>query len=213
MSRALLVVNGVLAGVCLVCLALIVAAWTAPRPRPAAMPSDGSTLSGAPPSRPALRTPDRDASVQGIANRNLFSPSRSETASRDAKAAPLARPNLYGVVIGDENSIAYLQDPVSKRVFGHRVGDAIAGAVVTAISADGVVLSSRNGTITIGMQHLSPPPPVLADADAQHPPVVTPPSRVATPNDGRPGFAPAIAVTAAAGTDSEESEPPTASRW
>src|SRR2546425_1533713 len=43
-----------------------------------------------------------------------------------------------GVVLRDTNPIAYLEDPLTKRVAGYRIGDTIAGGRVEAITADHV---------------------------------------------------------------------------
>jgi len=189
MSPSLLIVNAGLAVICVVCIAVIVTDRT--RPLPAR--GDGVSVTSAPPP-PAMRPSGRAAGYQVIGARNLFSPARGDAPAPVASVSPAAKPELYGIVIGDAGSIAYLRDPVSKRVFGHRVGDSIAGAIVAEISADRVVLSSRNGSLAIGLSPSTPRPLGAAS--------------VATPGRARLEFAPASAVTAASGTESEEAETP-----
>jgi hypothetical protein len=130
------------------------------RPAPAAAPPAPAP---APPQTPA-------GAHQGIASRNLFSPTRSEAPPTPVAGTPTAppppKPNLYGVVLRDEASIAYLEDPTTKRVAGYRIGDAVAGGTVQRISADRVVLARPDGQIDVRLHDPSKPRPAAPAGQA-----------------------------------------------
>jgi hypothetical protein len=123
------------------------------RPAPAASPPAPAP---APPQTPP-------GAHQGIASRNLFSPSRTEAPPTPVAGTPTAppppKPNLYGVVLRDEASIAYLEDPMTKRVAGYRVGDAVAGGTVQRIAADRVVLARPDGQVDVRLHDPAKPRP------------------------------------------------------
>jgi hypothetical protein len=160
MPRRLLLLNGVL----LVASAMLVGyiAWEltrAPEPTTARTRPPGATA-GAP--SPAPAPPLAPVGTYGaIASRNLFSPTRSEAppsaVSAAASAPPMPKPNLYGVVLRDNAPIAYLEDPVTKRVAGYRIGDSVAGGTVQRISADRVVLARPDGQIDVQLHDPSRP--------------------------------------------------------
>ena len=158
MPRRLLLLNVLLGGVCLFCLAFVVQQLVseppgAERPRPAA-PSGGPVVSAPPTPRQAV------SAYNVIASRNLFSPSRSESPVAAAGPAIVgSKPNLYGVVVRETNPIAYLEDPLTKRVAGYRIGDAIAGGTVKVITADHVVISRSDGNIDVQLRDPSKPRP------------------------------------------------------
>ena len=142
MPRRLLAVNVVLAGVSALCVALIVKQLATAR-TPAAPRGRPPVASGAAPA-PAgdSRLPAQAYNV--IATRNLFSPTRSETTGplgANNAAALVAKPSLHGVVLRDGSPIAYLEDPLTKRIAGYRIGDPIAGGTVQTISADAVMIT------------------------------------------------------------------------
>jgi len=132
----LLVLNVLLGGVGLFCLAFIAQQllWAPPpptaRPRPAT-PSNSPLVGTPEPPRPP------SSAYNVIAGRSVFSPTRSEAPAAGASGAPLvgSKPNLQGVVLRDSNPIAYLEDPLTKRVSGYRIGDTIAGGKLEAIAA------------------------------------------------------------------------------
>lgn len=138
--------------------------WELMRPVSSPPPAWPRAISSASPS--ALAAP---AARQGgpstwtvIASRNLFSPTRSETTGSAGQAAAqlsqLPRPHLYGVVIrGDGALIAYLEDPVTKRVAAYRVGDTVAGGVVQRITSSGVVLARPDGTVDVRLHDPTKP--------------------------------------------------------
>jgi len=159
MPKRLLILNVLLGGVGLFCVAFIVQqlVWAPPpltgRPRPVT-----------PPSGPAGRPPVPHAPVSAynvIASRSLFSPTRSEAPATATTGALLGgpKPNLQGVVLRDTNPIAYLEDPLTKRVAGYRIGDTIAGGRVEAITADHVLISRPDGNMDVRLRDPSKPRP------------------------------------------------------
>jgi hypothetical protein len=137
------------------------------RSRPAASPT------GAAPSSPGA-APAQPGAYATVASRNLFSPTRTEAPPAAASPATqppvqaLPKPHLYGVVVRDEAPIAYLEDPVTKRVAGYRVGDSIAGGTVQRIAADRVVLARPDGPLDVRLHDPSKPrPPAPGPASAE----------------------------------------------
>jgi hypothetical protein len=125
-----------------------------------------------PPPTPAPAAPQAPTGTYGtIASRNLFSPTRTEAPPTPIAAAqaapPLPKPNLYGVVLRDDAPIAYLEDPVTKRVSGYRVGDVVAGGTVQRISADRVVLARPEGQVDVRLHDPSKPRAAVAPAGGQ----------------------------------------------
>lgn len=152
MSKRLPLVTLLLVGVSLAFAALIAKELTsvprvaAPRPQPAA------SVGGSPPAAPAPTAP---GSYTVVASRNLFSPTRTEApvtpivAPAPPPAPVLPKPNLFGVVLQDGTPVAYLEDPVTKRVARYRVGDSVAGGTVQAIGSDTVMLARPEGQVTV----------------------------------------------------------------
>jgi len=160
MPRRLLAVNVLLAGVSVLCIALIVkqlaavGPTAAPRGRPPVAPS------AAPASAAEARLPGQAYSV--IATRNLFSPTRTEMAGAGvvgSAPALIVKPSLHGVVLRDGSPIAYLEDPLTKRIAGYRIGDPIAGGTVQTISADAVVIARPDGMVDVRLRDPSKPRP------------------------------------------------------
>src|SRR5256886_2728887 len=105
-----------------------------------------------------------------IAARNLFSPTRSETSGPAvAGNAPalIAKPSLHGVVLREGSPIAYLEDPMTKRIAGYRIGDPIAGGTVQTISADAVVIARPDGMVDVRLRDPSKPRPQPTAAPPQ----------------------------------------------
>ena len=160
MPRRLLAINVVLACVAVLCVALIVKQLATSRPPAAARGRApvGSSANPAPAGDSKL--PPQAYSV--IATRNLFSPTRSETAgpgTAGVAQAPVVKPNLHGVVLREGSPIAYLEDPLTKRIAGYRIGDPIAGGTVQTISADAVVISRPDGMVDVRLRDPSKPRP------------------------------------------------------
>ncbi|HBH03972.1 MAG TPA: hypothetical protein DDZ42_19010 [Candidatus Rokubacteria bacterium] len=187
MGRRLLAVNVLLAGVSLLSIAYIARELVlapppiaAQLPRPAAAPA-------APPAPADARVAPPAGAYATIASRNLFSPTRSETAAGAAAGPAFAKPTLYGVVLRNGAPIAYLEDPATKRTAGYRIGDRIGGGTVQAINADQVVLASPAGEISVRLRDPSKPrAPVPSAAQPGIPgrPTAAPPG---TPQPTTPG--------------------------
>jgi hypothetical protein len=178
--------------------------------RPAAEPTPARRPAPAPPAGTA--TPATTAAADTppsawttIASRNLFSPTRSEAPAPGTPVGggpALPRPLLYGVVLRDGAPVAYLEDPLTKRVAGYRIGDAIAGGTLQSITADRVVLQRPEGPVDVRLHDpakprpaaVAAPPaegagPVPPGAAAQRAPVVPgagPPAIVPQPPVGAP---------------------------
>ncbi len=206
MSKRLLLLNLVVVAAAVVFSVQLIRVFTTPRHLPAAaasrpLPPAPSTKEDAPPSPVALPT------YGVIANKNLFSPTRSETPPAAATpATPVAKLQLFGVVIDNGKNIAFLEDPATKRVFGYKTGDAIAGGQLERIEADRVVIKRGEGSIEVLLRDPSKPKPVASTPAqptqpgvpgvtppwpgapvVQPPPPVPPPGRPFPPNvRGRP---------------------------
>src|SRR5438093_9325233 len=168
MPRRLLLINVVLAAVSVLCIVLIVKQLLTARPpaAPRGRPAVGASAATAPAGDPRL--PPQAYNV--IASRNLFSPTRSETAGPAiAGGAPVmvAKPALHGVVLREGSPIAYLEDPLTKRIAGYRLGDPIAGGTVQTISADAVVISRPDGMVDVRLRDPSKPRPAPPQPSGQ----------------------------------------------
>src|SRR5213594_1732004 len=168
MPRRLVAINVVLAAVSVLCIGLVVKQIAAGRP---AVPPRGRSPIAAP-AEPAPAGDSRQApqAYNVIATRNMFSPTRSETAGPAvAGNAPalVAKPSLHGVVLREGSPIAYLEDPLTKRVAGYRIGDPIAGGTVQTISADAVVIARPDGMIDVRLRDPSKPRPQPAATPTQ----------------------------------------------
>ena len=191
MPKRLPVVTVLLIGVSLAFAALIAKELTSvprvarPRPQPAA--SVSSSLPAATPAAPAAATP---GNYTVVASRNLFSPTRTEApvtpfATTPPPAQVLPKPNLFGVVLQDSTPVAYLEDPVTKRVARYRVGDSVAGGTVQAIGPDTVMLARPEGPVTVRLHDPTRPKPAMPAAAVPAPTPGMP--TVAPPQGGAPG--------------------------
>jgi len=138
-------------------------------------PSGSARATRTPGALAAVTTPDGATASSNpgayavIGARNLFSPTRTEPTQPEAAAAAAAaavRLNLFGVVLAGEQSIAYLEDPTTKRVFGYRLGDPVAGGTVRAIESDRVVLERLKQRVDIQLHDPSRPKPNVGVASA-----------------------------------------------
>src|SRR5262249_19060875 len=118
-----------------------------------------------------------------IVAKHLFSPSRNETAAPQVAAAsatpPAVKPLLHGVIVDGEASIAFLEDPGSKRTVAYRIGDTVAGGQLVQIGHDRVSINRADGQLDVTLSDPSKPKaaPVAASAPAQQggkPATVTP---------------------------------------
>jgi hypothetical protein len=148
-----------------------------PEPRAVSQPQ--------PAAPPAKGRPDQPAAYAVIATKNLFSPSRSESAA-PSPALPGQRFYLHGVVLDDARSRAYIEDPMSRRVHGYAVGDTVAGGRLDKIVADRVVIARPEGPLEILLRDPAKPRPAApAPSPAQAAPPTGPglpqPPGIATP--------------------------------
>jgi hypothetical protein len=118
-------------------------------PRPAVVPD--SARAGA----PGARRASREYAVIGA--RNLFAASRGEVVVTAPVVEGGMKSILHGVVIDGEQSRAYLDDPVAKRVFGYAVGDAVAGGRLEKILDDRVMIRRPEGVVEVLLQDPTKP--------------------------------------------------------
>ena len=199
-------VNVALAAIAAVLVLYIARQFMAPMPLPVG--GRRAATGTAAPGIDALRPPASAYNV--VAARNLFSPTRTEAPSGAVvTGAPLVKPNLFGVVVRETGSIAYLEDPTTKRVAGYRVGDRILGGTVQAIKADVVTIDvpGAGGAMDVrlhdpGKPRATPaavtgvPQPTVAPALPGVIPPAAPPAQVAqpTPPLAQPGVMPPTVV-------------------
>lgn len=163
MSRPLTALNLLLAGILVVFAIQLLRGLSAPSPLPPT-PVDRplvAVVSAKKDSGPAW--PPFTAHG-GIVARNLFNPDRSETGRSDAtrRALPVAaKPVLYGVVIGEESRVAYLEDPSTNRIFGYKVGDMVAGGQLEQIETDRVVIKGVDGRLEVMLSGPNKPRPAV----------------------------------------------------
>ena len=177
MSRPLLVLNVALVALALAAAAFVVREMTEsmPKPTPVRARAGVQPRGPSPAAEPPAARPS--ASAYGVvASRNLFSPTRTEVAATTATraVATLPKPLLYGVVLRDGTPIAYLEDPLTKRVAGYRLGDAVAGGTVQAIEADRVVLTRPEGPVDVRLRDPGKPRPALLQSAPGVPPGTVP---------------------------------------
>jgi hypothetical protein len=198
MPRRLLVLNAVLAIICVAFAVGIVRTLRAKHPLPAPAAQRAAAAS-----QPTATTEAGDPGLEAfavIAAQNLFNPGRSETA---AAAVSVAKPILHGVVIHGAQSRAYLEDPTAKRVAGYSVGDTImGGGKIQKIADDRVVIARPEGLIEVLLQDPSKPRPAptatAAPAGAAAPGQLAPsqvaPGQVVSPVPGPPATQPLSTV-------------------
>jgi hypothetical protein len=164
MPRRFVALNVLLAALSAVFIAYIVRQLVSPTP----LPVGGRRAAATTLVPPSVETPRAPAGAYTVvASRNLFNPSRSDSGmgATTAAAAPLVRPNLFGIVVRDGGSIAYLEDPATKRVVGYRVGDKVIGGTVQTIKADSVVIERPEGPVDVRLR--DPGKPRTAAAPGQ----------------------------------------------
>ena len=142
------------------------------------------------PPAPTARAPESKpaASWAVIAERSLFSPTRTETAPVPPTSLSTIPPRLYGVVLGSgQDARAYLEDPRTRKVFGYGLGDAVGESRVHEIQPDRVVLRRGDYGLEVRLWDPSKPkaPPALgapasSGSAATVPPVVGGPARAPT---------------------------------
>jgi hypothetical protein len=187
---SLRVVNVVLVGASLLCVGIIVTQLVGSRPTVDTRARPPAAGPAAP--APAAETPRQPAQAYNvIATRNLFSPTRTETpgaAGGSGPAISIVKPSLHGVVLREGSPIAYLEDPMTKRIAGYRIGDPIAGGTVQTISADAVVIARPDGSVDVRLRDPSKPRPPAPPAAGQPPAADQPPVPGQPPVAGQPPF-------------------------
>ncbi len=160
--------------------------WTAVPPK-ARADTPAAATAGSPGAVPAPAAPSAPGAFTIVAERNLFSPTRSEVAPEPPKAPgpttaaapPAPKPRLYGVVLRPEgNAQAYLEDPRTRKVFGYKIGDSVADSRVEQISVDRVVLRRGSEVFEVLLRDPTKPKP---------PPSLTVPGAPGTPGAPFPG--------------------------
>ena len=162
MWKPLPLVTVVLAGVSVAFAVLIEKELTTGPRQPARRSQPAASVAAAPAAEPARPAPTDYAIIAG---RNLFSPTRSEapvTPPTPPPAVVLPKPNLFGVILRDGAPVAYLEDPVTKRVGGYRVGDSIAGGTVKTIESESVMLSRPDGQVAVRLHDPTRPRPAAS---------------------------------------------------
>jgi hypothetical protein len=195
MPRRFVALNVVFAALSAVLIAYIVRQLLAPTPLPVGgRRAAATTVVPAP-----VETPRAPAGAYTVvAARNLFNPSRSESASgaTTTAATPLVRPNLFGIVVRDGGSIAYLEDPVTKRVVGYRVGDKVIGGTVQTIKSDSVVIERPEGPLDVRLRDPGKPRAVATPGPTGVPQLGAQPGTFQPPQPGAavlPGVIPPAA--------------------
>ena len=157
-SKRLLGVNTLLAGLSVGLSFYIVWEMTAPLGPSIDTPPAPVSAAVVEPDIPLRATP---AVYAAIGSRNLFSPTRTDTQKVDPAVAALAamRLNLFGVVLAGDRSIAYLEDPGSKRVYAYRLGDSVAGGTIRVIESSHIVLERRHQRLEVQLHDPSRPKP------------------------------------------------------
>jgi hypothetical protein len=151
MPRRFVALNVVLAALSAVLIAYIVRQLISPTP----LPVGGRRAAATTVVPAAVEMPRAPAGAYTVvASRNLFNPSRTDSGAGTTTAAAgrIVRPNLFGIVVRDGASIAYLEDPVTKRVVGYRVGDKVVGGTVQTIKADSVVIERPEGPVDLRLR-------------------------------------------------------------
>jgi Type II secretion system protein C len=173
-ARHLVSLNALLLVVAAFLILHIVRTLTAPLPpepasNPAAVRVPGGSAGQSPGAERPRQSADRAepsprpplAPYTSIAEKNLFSPKRTESSSVQPAAAPAPPPPpklfLQGVVVTEDLSIAYLEDASTKRTFGYRVGDSVAGRTVQSISMDRVTLEGPGGRMEVKLHDPAKP--------------------------------------------------------
>ena len=161
MPKPLLALNVLLVGFSAVFFMLVVRAVFAPRPFPP-VPVPRPVEIVASPEHGRGPSPRPSAGYDLIAARTLFHPNRLEptrTGLVVQDVTPPTKPVLYGVVLNDDAGLAYLEDPATKRVFGYKIGDDLAGGRLERIERDRVVIRRADGPVEVFLSGLNKPRP------------------------------------------------------
>ena len=160
MSRPVLVLNILMAGLSVFFLVRIADAVFRPGPAlPLRVASSPAPVNVAVADSSRSRT-----SYDLIPARNLFHPDRAQPKRSDALGALPVAPALllYGVVWSEENPLAYVEDPTSKKIFGYKTGDAMAGGYIERIEMDRIIIHRQDGPLEVMLRAPNKPRPVAA---------------------------------------------------
>jgi hypothetical protein len=177
LSKKLLALNVVLAGVAVFLAAWLVRDLAANRPLPGP-PAPRKSAPAAEEPAPDKAAQEQLPAYNVIVAKYLFNPSRTEGAPEAVQQKPAVplppKPILLGVVVDGPTSRAYLEDPSTKRVFGYQVGDSVAGGKLEKITDDRIQISRTDGMMEV----------TLRDPTKPRPPAPPPPG--APPQPGAP---------------------------
>lgn len=136
--------------------------------------------------RPPAEEPPRAASPLAtydvVAARNLFSPNRSETVT--AAVSSVGKPLLYGIVFKDGVPVAFLEDPVTRRVAEYKLGDQVAGGRLERIEADRIVIRRGQEQLEVFLRDPAKPKSATTaqpGVPTFQPPMLAPSPQVQTP--------------------------------
>ena len=201
MSKGFLALDGLLVVASIFFVTQIWHSILAPSPTAGARsrpPAASAALARGPAPPAGARAPLASYGVIGA--KSLFSPARTEGEAATGAAPSGPRPFLYGVVLATDLSIAYLEDPGSKRVTGYRVGDAIAGGTLTVIAPDHVVLKRSDGMVDVPLRDPAKPRAALPEAAPPAGGAPTAPAPTAFPQPSPvPGVPPQLPASALPG--------------
>lgn len=197
--RVLLLVDGLLLVAAAFFGVRLYEAWGARAPAvPPEAPPAVSTEVAPPPAAASPRPPLTAFAV--VAERNLFSPTRTETAPEPprpatgagAPAPPAPKPRLFGIVLlAEGRGRAYLEDAQRRRVFAYSVGDLVGDARLEQIKSDRVVLRRGGETFEVLLYDPSKPRQTVPasvqspEGGAGRPAVGRPPATVPVPSPGQ----------------------------
>jgi hypothetical protein len=190
LSKKILALNVVLAGVVVFLAIWLVRDLAATRPLPSPVARKAAGVAAPGDAAPENTAQDRLPAYNVIVAKYLFSPSRTEGAPEVAKpVVPLPpKPILLGVVVDGPASRAYLEDPSTKRVFGYQVGDSVAGGKLEKITDDKIQISRSDGVLDVMLRDPTKPrPPAPVQAAPPGAPGAPPPARVESPPVAPPG--------------------------
>jgi len=164
MSKSLLALNVFMAALSLFFLIRI--ADTVLRRGPALPLRVASSANTPAPFNLGAAASSRTSAVDLIAARSLFHPDRALPKRSDALIGlpPTANLMLYGVVWREDNPLAYVEDPASKKIFGYKTGDPMAGGYVERIEMDRIVIRRTDGPFEIMLRAPNKPRPVVSGA-------------------------------------------------
>src|SRR5262249_15130197 len=167
MSRPMLAFNIFMASLSLFLSIRICRALFAPDLQPT-FRITGPVAVAAPRGHEAVRNPRTSGVYDVIAARNLFHPNRSDPTSSGATAQilpPAPTLALYGVAIGDDVRVAFVQDFVTRQTSGYKIGDKLAGGQVERIEPDRGVIMRADGPLEGLLHRPKDPRPTLPSHD------------------------------------------------